>query len=65
MVIPLVARLLKSALDQKVKLYANHAATQLIYEQDRVVGAIFKTPEGLVKITATKHGVVWQQVVSS
>ncbi|NNG99855.1 FAD-dependent oxidoreductase [Acinetobacter sp. ANC 5414] len=53
----LVARLLKSALDQKVKLYANHAATQLIYEQDRVVGAIFKTPEGLVKITA-KHGVV-------
>lgn len=53
----LVARLLKSALDQKVKLYTNHTATQLIYEQDRVVGAIFKTPEGLVKITA-KHGVV-------
>lgn len=53
----LVARLLKSALDQKVKLYANHAATQLVFEQERVVGAIFKTPEGLVKIMA-KHGVV-------
>lgn len=53
----LVARLLKSALDHKVKLYANHAATQLIYEQDRVIGALFKTPKGIVKITA-KHGVV-------
>lgn len=53
----LVARLLKSALDQKVKLYANHTATQLVYEQERVIGAIFKTPEGLVKITA-KYGVV-------
>lgn len=53
----LVARLLKSALDQKVQLYANHAATQLVYEQERVVGAIFKTPDGLVKILA-KHGVI-------
>ncbi len=53
----LVARLLKSALDQKVRLYANHAAIQLVYEQERVVGAIFKTPDGLVKILA-KHGVI-------
>ena len=53
----LVARLLKSALSRKVKLYPNHAATELVYEQDHVVGAIFKTPEGSVKILA-KHGVV-------
>ncbi|WOE32236.1 MULTISPECIES: FAD-dependent oxidoreductase [unclassified Acinetobacter] len=53
----LVARLLKSALNLNVKLYSNHAAIQLLYEQDRVVGAIFKTPEGLVKIRA-KQGVV-------
>ena len=53
----LVARLLKSALIRKVKLHSNHAATELLYEQDRVVGAIFKTPEGRVKILA-KHGVV-------
>lgn len=53
----LVARLLKSALDQKVRLFANHAAQQLIYENNKVVGAIFKTPQGLVKILA-KRGVV-------
>lgn len=53
----LVARLLKSALIRKVKLHSNYAATELLYEQDRVVGAIFKTPEGRVKILA-KHGVV-------
>ena len=40
----LVARLLKSALNHKVRLCSNHSATQLIYEKDSVVGAIFKTP---------------------
>ncbi|WP_173912889.1 FAD-dependent oxidoreductase [Acinetobacter sp. Marseille-Q1618] len=53
----LVARLLKSALDQKVRLLPSHAAQQLIYENGRVVGAIFKTPQGLIRILA-KHGVV-------
>lgn len=53
----LVARLLKSALDQQVKLLPTHAAQQLIFENERVVGAIFKTPQGLIRIVA-KHGVV-------
>lgn len=53
----LVARLLKSALDQNVQLLANHSATQLIDENGKISGAIFKTPEGLVQIKA-KHGVV-------
>jgi len=53
----LVARLLKSALDYKVKLLANHAMTELVEENGRVIGALFKTPAGIVKIIA-KHGVV-------
>lgn len=53
----LVARLLKSALDQQVKLLPNHAATDLVYEQGEVKGAVFQTPNGQVKIMA-KHGVV-------
>ena len=53
----LVARLLKSALDQQVKLLPNHAATDLVYEQGEVKGAVFQTPNGRVKIMA-KHGVV-------
>lgn len=53
----LVARLLKSAFDYKVKLLANHAMTELVEENGRVIGALFKTPAGIVKIIA-KHGVV-------
>lgn len=53
----LVARLLKSALNHKVKLCSNHSAIQLIYEQNCVVGAIFNTPKGRVKILA-RQGVV-------
>ncbi len=53
----LVARLLKSALDQNVNLKASHSASELVYENDKVIGAIFNTPDGLVKILA-KHGVV-------
>ncbi|MFW2071904.1 FAD-dependent oxidoreductase [Acinetobacter gerneri] len=53
----LVARLLKFALDQQVKLLPNHAATDLVYEQGEVKGAVFQTPNGQVKIMA-KHGVV-------
>ena len=53
----LVARLLKSSLDYQVKLLANHTASELIYQNGEVTGAVFKTPEGLVKINA-KYGVV-------
>lgn len=53
----LVARLLKSALDQNVRLKANHSATALLYDNGKVTGAVFNTPEGLVKIVA-KYGVV-------
>lgn len=53
----LVARLLKSALDRQVKLLPNHAATDLVYEQGEVKGAVFQTPNGRVRIMA-KHGVV-------
>ena len=53
----LVARLIKSALDQQVKLFSNYSAQKLIYQEGRVVGAIFKSPQGLVKIIA-KNGVV-------
>lgn len=53
----LAASLLKSALDHQVKLLANHTASELIYENGEVTGAVFKTPEGFVKINA-KHGVV-------
>lgn len=53
----LVARLLKSALDRQVQLLANHAMTELIKENNRIVGALFKTPAGVVKIMA-KQGVV-------
>lgn len=53
----LAAGLLKSALDHQVKLLANHAASELVYEKGEVTGAVFKTPEGLVKIKA-RYGVV-------
>lgn len=53
----LVARLLKSALDKEVKLLANHAMTELLHENGKVIGALFKTPAGLVKINAT-YGVI-------
>lgn len=53
----LVARLLKSVLDQNIRLLANHSAIQLIYQNNRVTGAFFDTPEGKVKIVA-KHAVV-------
>ncbi|MCU4414107.1 FAD-dependent oxidoreductase [Acinetobacter sp. WU_MDCI_Axc73] len=53
----LVARLIKSALDQQVQLLANHTMIELFEENGQVVGALFKTPAGLVKINA-KHAVI-------
>jgi len=53
----LVARLIKSALNQHVQLLANHAMTELFEENGHVTGALFKTPAGWVKINA-KHAVI-------
>ncbi|WP_307005589.1 FAD-dependent oxidoreductase [Acinetobacter baylyi] len=53
----LVARLLKSVLDRDIQLRTNHKMTELLMEHGRVVGALFNTPAGVVKIMA-KHGVV-------
>lgn len=53
----LVARLLKSALDRDIRLKTSHAMTELLMEHGRVVGALFNTPAGIVKIMA-KHGVI-------
>ncbi|OUY06856.1 FAD-dependent oxidoreductase [Acinetobacter populi] len=53
----LVARLLKSALDYRIKLLANHKATELIKDNNQITGALFNTPQGIVQINA-KCGVV-------
>ncbi|MBK0063088.1 MULTISPECIES: FAD-dependent oxidoreductase [unclassified Acinetobacter] len=53
----LVARLLKSLLNQQVKILTHHAMIELLHKNGEVTGALFKTPAGLVKIKA-KHGVI-------
>lgn len=53
----LVAALLKSALDRRVRLFARHAAVGLLDQGGRITGARVRTPDGERVITATR-GVV-------
>ncbi|TMV04652.1 FAD-dependent oxidoreductase [Brucella haematophila] len=53
----LVARLLRSASDKDVALWAGAAASELTTDQGRVTGAVLKTDKDFVTVTA-KRGVV-------